>query len=340
MTKFPYHYKVLPKSKQQLGDYQLVPIRYGDRHAIRKWRNEQLYHLRQVNPLTTEQQDKYFKDVVSALFHEERPAQLLFSLLRDGDCVGYGGLVHINWQDRHAEISFIMKTSLEKDHFEAFWSIYLQMLQPIAFDGLGLRKIFTYAYDLRPRLYTVLAESGFQQEARLEDHCFFQGEYIPVLIHAKVNKHVLRRAAITDIDDTYRWATSPKTRRYSFNASEISHEEHMNWFPNKIDDPESLYLILANSLGTALGSIRVDRKDGEGLISYVVDEDFHGRGLGTELVVRLLQYLEEKDEFQAYPLVAYVKKANAASVRIFEKLGFSRTELIRTYKFELLANNS
>lgn len=336
MKKFPYQYKALRINRQTVGDFQIVPIRYGDRQSIRKWRNEQIYHLRQTEPLTAEQQDRYFQDIVAPLFRNERPPQLLFSLLKNNECIGYGGLVHINWRDRHAEVSFIMKTSLEKEHFEYLWSIFLQLLQPIAFEGLGLHKLFTYAYDLRSRLYIALDEAGFRQEARLEDHCFFEGQYIPVLIHGKVDKHNFRRAVITDIDVTYDWVISPKTRKYSFNANDISYEEHMNWFPAKIDDSECLYLILENGLGTALGSIRVDRKDGEGLISYVVDDSFHGRGLGTKLVVLLLDYLKKGDSFDAFPLVAYVKKDNAASVRIFEKLGFSREELVSSYKFEML----
>lgn len=336
MKKFPYQYKALRINKQFIGDYQLVPIRYGDRHLIRKWRNEQLYHLRQVEPLSEEQQNRYYQDVLAPLFRQDQPAQLLFSLLRGNECIGYGGLVHINWRDKHAEVSFLMKTALEKEHFEALWSIFLQLLQPVAFEGLGLHKIFTYAYDLRPRLYTALEESGFQQEARLADHCFFEGRYLAVLIHAKIDRFTFRRALITDIDVTYRWVISPKTRRYSFNPNDISYEEHMNWFPDKIDHSDCLYLILENILGTALGSIRVDRKDGEGLISYVVDENYHGRGLGTRLVVLLLEYLEQDNSFDAYPLVAYVKKDNAASVRIFEKLGFSREELVSSYKFERL----
>jgi hypothetical protein len=33
---------------------------------------------------------------------------LLFSFLKNGECIGYGGLVHINWIDQNAEISFMI----------------------------------------------------------------------------------------------------------------------------------------------------------------------------------------------------------------------------------------
>ena len=118
------------------GEFSLVPIRYQDRYRIMQWRNEQIYHLRQSEPLTKERQDWYFKNVVSKLFDEEKPNQILFSLLENNEFIGYGGLVHINWLDKNAELSFIMETSLEKEHFNTIWSVYLTLIERVAFEDL------------------------------------------------------------------------------------------------------------------------------------------------------------------------------------------------------------
>jgi len=167
--------------------FRLLPIRFEDRWDIMKWRNEQIYHLRQNKPLTEEDQNRYFEQVVSKLFDQEQPNQLLFSLLEDQTCIGYGGLVHINWVDRNAEISFIMNTSLEEQNFEAIWVDYLFLIEQVAFRTLNLHKIYTYAFDLRPRLYAALETAGFQEDARLKEHCLFENRYIDVLIHSKWN---------------------------------------------------------------------------------------------------------------------------------------------------------
>ena len=87
-----------------------------------KWRNEQIYHLRQKRPLSADDQENYFANVVNKLFDQDKPEQILFSFLQGDTCIGYGGLVHINWVDNNAEISFIMDTGLEKEHFEKYWS--------------------------------------------------------------------------------------------------------------------------------------------------------------------------------------------------------------------------
>ena len=111
-------YKSLQSEPITEGEYSLVPIRDKDRYEIMNWRNEQIYHLRQSEPLTRQKQDHYFENVVAELFQKEKPGQLLFSFLQGNNLIGYGGLVHINWVDSNAEISFIMDTSLEENNFE------------------------------------------------------------------------------------------------------------------------------------------------------------------------------------------------------------------------------
>lgn len=178
-------YSVLNKQIFEFEDYKIIPIRYDDRFDIMKWRNEQIYHLRQNKPLTLENQEEYFNNVVNTLFDQEKPGQILFSYLENGICVGYGGLVHINWIDKNAEISFIMNTELEKDNFQKHWRIFLDLIEQVAFADLKLHKISTYAFDLRPKLYPVLENVGFSREAVLNSHCLFNNEYVDVVIHSK-----------------------------------------------------------------------------------------------------------------------------------------------------------
>ena len=183
-------YKCLNNQTVQVDNCTLVPIRDEDKFLILKWRNEQIYHLRQTTPLSIEAQEAYFKHTISNLFEQEKPNQLLFSYLENGICVGYGGLVHINWVDRYAEISFIMETVLEKDFFQYHWTQYLTMLEKVAFDELHFHKIFTYAFDLRPHLYEAVLSKGFVEEARLKEHCLFDGQFIDVVIHSKIKNNV------------------------------------------------------------------------------------------------------------------------------------------------------
>lgn len=180
-------YIALNRQVYTLNDYSLVPIRMEDRYNIMQWRNEQIYHLRQAEPLTKEEQDWYFDNVVAKLFDQEQPDQLLFSFLKNGECIGYGGLVHINWTDKHAEISLVIDTQKENTNLSTHWKTYLKILEKVAFKELKLHKIFTYAYDLRPHLYEIFEDSKFFQEARLKGHVMYQGQFVDVVIHGKIN---------------------------------------------------------------------------------------------------------------------------------------------------------
>ena len=184
---FPTIYNCLYKNEFVIEDYKLVPILYEDRIAIMKWRNEQMYHLRQDKVLTKKTQENYFNGIIAKLFNQEKPDQILFSYLKNGKCIGYGGLVHINWKDKNAEISFIINTDLEENHFHFHWSTYLKMIESLAFEELSFHKLYVYAFDLRPHLYNVLLDSNYFSDAILKEHCCFDDKFIDVVIHSKLN---------------------------------------------------------------------------------------------------------------------------------------------------------
>lgn len=180
-------YKVLNNQLYSYKDYSIVPIRYKDRMDILKWRNEQMYHLRQDKPLSEIDQENYFNNIINKLYSEDKPSQLLFSFLKDKICIGYGGLVHINWIDKNAEISFIMNTKLEKENFSTYWKIFLKLIEQVAFNELIFHKIYTYAFDIRPNIYASIEAAGFIKEAILKQHFFSTGEYKDIIIHTKFN---------------------------------------------------------------------------------------------------------------------------------------------------------
>lgn len=180
-------YKCFSKQTYSINEYQIVPIRDEDRYDIMKWRNEQIYHLRQSKPLDKLSQDYYFNNVIAKLFEKEKPDQILFSYLENGKCIGYGGLVHINWIDKNAEISFIMNTDLEHEYFHKHWKIFLSLIEELSFISISLHKIFVYAFDLRIKLYDVLESASYYKEARLKEHTYFNNNFIDVLIYSKLN---------------------------------------------------------------------------------------------------------------------------------------------------------
>ena len=178
-------YQCLDVQEYKKNEFSLVPIRLEDRYKIMQWRNEQMYHLRQSKTLTRQEQDRYFNTVVLSLFDQEKPDQVLFSFLKKKDCVGYGGLVHIDWREKTAEISFIINTALENESFIDFWLIYLKLIEDVAFQQLQLGKIFIYSYELRPELYKVINLALFREEKRIKRVKKINNDWVDALIHSK-----------------------------------------------------------------------------------------------------------------------------------------------------------
>ena len=180
-------YQCLRVQEFKKNEFSLVPIRFKDRYKIMQWRNDQLYHLRQNKKLTKKDQDNYFLNVIKRQFDEKNPNQILFSFLKKDICIGYGGLVHINWIDKNAEISFIINSDLEKFFFEFYWGVYLNLVEKVSFKILNLNKIYIYAFDVRPYLYSILENNGFNFEAKLKNHVKFEKQFRDVIIHSKFN---------------------------------------------------------------------------------------------------------------------------------------------------------
>jgi RimJ/RimL family protein N-acetyltransferase len=254
------------------------------------------------------------------------PKQILYSFLYKGELVGYGGLVHINYVDRNAEISFVIKTDIEEMYFEKFWIEYLSLIKQPAFKELKLRKIYTYAFDVRDRLYPVLENAGFSLDARLREHCYVHDEYRDVLVHSFWNPAVnlkMREAQKEDVDLYFEWANDQAVRQNSFNPKPIKFESHLNWFMSKLTS-ERTKLFVFEVLGKPVGQFRIDNEDNAWLINYSVDKYYRGLGAAKAMIT----HFKASSSFNEllYPLKALVKPSNIASQQVFEQLGFQKVD--------------
>ena len=304
------------------GAFTLLPIRNEDQYEILTIRNEQLYHLRQSKPLTKEAQENYFATVISDLFEQEFPNQLLFSFFENETFIGYGGLVHINWIDKNAEISFVMKTALEKDFFTKYWSNYLKLIETVAFEALNFHKIFTYAFDLRPHLYPVLNSCGFMEEARLKEHCFFDGHFFDVVYHAKHNRKItLRKAHENDVMLYFEWTNDQSVRENSYHSEPVILENHQRWFLSKIKDANCFMVVFENHVGAPIGQVRIQKQDNNtAVIGISNDANHRGKGYASNMIQMASDaFLAENPEIL---ISAFIKTENKASEKAFQKAGY------------------
>lgn len=178
-------YKVLHKNLYNLDDYALVPYREEDMFKIMTWRNDQMDVLRQKEKLTKEKQEECYKKIIEPTFVQEYPKMILFSFLKNDICIGYGGLTNVDYDIKRAEISYLVDPKRIKDGkmYGKEFSIFLHLIKQIAFDKLGLNRIFTETYDIRPVHIETLEKNGFRREGVMKKHVKIKGEFVDSVIH-------------------------------------------------------------------------------------------------------------------------------------------------------------
>lgn len=149
----------------------------------------------------------------------------------------------------------------------------------------------------------------------------------------------LRRATADDMSRCYQWANDPEVRKYSYAENRIAREEHVRWFHRKLTDPNCYYFVAENE-EFPVGQMRFDLlEDGAFQISYSLDENWRGKGLGYYLLVKGVKELNLSTA--AKRIIGYVREINIPSIRAFQKAGFKMLQTDKyadSIKFELLLN--
>ena len=166
--------------------YKLRTIENNDLEAIRKMRNTQTKILRQVKPISYNEQQEYFSKI-----HKDN-SQILFAIEDEvKEMIGYCGLVNINYIYSTAEISFITIKSECNVEYSKIFLFILNSLSDFAFNSLGLNKIWTETYGFRTNHISILEQFGMIKEGVLREHVFKDGERHNSIIHSKLkNEHL------------------------------------------------------------------------------------------------------------------------------------------------------
>lgn len=133
----------------------------------------------------------------------------------------------------------------------------------------------------------------------------------------------LRKATLTDTDLLYNWRNDPDVRKSSFNTEIISYETHVHWYNNSLER-DDIEIFIMEEDGIPVGQIRLTYWYDEIVISYSIDRNFRGRHMGQNIVYlmeeKLLNEPNIRKDGEFY--VAYVKKENYVSRRVFEVLKY------------------
>lgn len=183
--------KIYKSWRRQLitnGDFSLSAIQVDQIEKIRLWRNAQKDVLRQSQDITRQEQETYFNTRIWPYLEDPRPRNILLSLKEKKALIGYGGLVHIAWQNSCAEVSFLLNPKIAESHdlYPKVFEAFLCMLEKIAFQDLKLNRLFTETYSHRTSHILVLEKCGFIKEGTLRQHVLINNTFHDSIMHGKI----------------------------------------------------------------------------------------------------------------------------------------------------------
>lgn len=185
MSTTPTRYRLMPHATLCDGILSIRAVQPADIESIRQWRNAQMDVLRQSEPISPAMQEHYFAQHVWPGLSQNEPTQILVAIEKKGELIGYGGLVHISWPYRRAEVSFLLTPALERDDtlLAEIFSRYLLLIQQLAFDDLSLLRLSTETYAHRTRHIALLEGAGFRHEGTLREHVLIDKKPTDALLH-------------------------------------------------------------------------------------------------------------------------------------------------------------
>lgn len=176
----------------------LKDITKNDLEFLMRIRNQQTRVLRQNKPLTMENQLEWYQGTVLESQNSEKPTTKQFMIYDDQTCLGYGGLCYIDYTNQRAELSFLLDPEITQENTQYYSEIlkdFVKLIVEVAFQELGLHRIYAETYQYREAHLKAIEEAGFVYEGRLREHFQKDGQLHDSLIHSIINK--LDRILIT-----------------------------------------------------------------------------------------------------------------------------------------------
>jgi len=178
-------YRCMPRAEIADGGYAVRAVEPEHIEAIRQWRNAQIDVLRQAAPISPQQQADYYVREIWPAKRLAEPRNILLIYLEDGRPIGYGGLVHIAWEHRRAEVSFLLDPAAVRSDAElaALFSRFLKLIKELADHDLGFIRLHTETYAIRHVHIATLEACGFRREGCLRRHVIIDGRPTDALLH-------------------------------------------------------------------------------------------------------------------------------------------------------------
>jgi RimJ/RimL family protein N-acetyltransferase len=136
----------------------------------------------------------------------------------------------------------------------------------------------------------------------------------------------LRSARDEDAERLLQWRNDPNAVRFSASGRAVTAEEHAAWLAARRRD-RAIRLWIAERGGEAVGQVRVDVSERVGTVSIAVAAEHRGQGVGVAMLAAMIDAVGHDDAIDC--MQALVHPDNEVSLRLFERAGFRRLQVMR-----------
>ena len=149
-------------------------IEIEDLSLIQKWRNDEGLRkfFREYREFSmTQKKDWYLK-----MINDNRFEMFVIVDLELNEVIGVTGVTYIDWPNRHGDVHFYIgkNSSWIDDHYAPK---AINIILNYGFNILNLNKLWAEIYEIDTKKLNFFKSIGFEVDATLREHYYYQGKY-------------------------------------------------------------------------------------------------------------------------------------------------------------------
>lgn len=147
----------------------------------------------------------------------------------------------------------------------------------------------------------------------------------------------LRKIALSDTSNIVKWRNSEEVRKNLFTQDDLTEEQHINWFHNKVETGLCAQYIIevieenaSHDIGTTfIKNIDNNKKEGEFGI-FIGEASFRGKHLSTAATKEMIRIGFEELGLTLIYLSVFAD--NVPAIMAYEKVGFCKLQEMKEKK--------
>ena len=147
---------------------------------------------------------------------------------------------------------------------------------------------------------------------------------------------LIRKADMCDLDDVFEWRNDPISRSMFFDEAVVSTNEHEAWYKRSLVS-DSINLFIGEEDTSKIGVCRFDMSldQSNAEVSINLNPSNRGKGLSRKLLMSAIKHYRKSNKID---LLARIKRKNLPSIKIFESVGFVKTNVTKMEFFFCMPN--